>query len=163
MAETEYRKISGGYLHELQELWSDREVIRYTNIINPITPEETRRRISQLEGHDVFAIFCGGEFIGVAGCIKIAGEEAAYGLFYQICRRFWGRGYGGQAAMGVMEHMRTAHGSFTVYADVISENTASEKILKNLGFSPVSRYRRVHRGKTVEVISYRLEEAGSAD
>ena len=82
--------LSAAYLNQVERLWSDPAVIRYTSIRTPCTREAAAERLSNLSGRPtVFAVLHAGKFCGVAGCLPVEGET--FGLFYQL-PSYWGRG-----------------------------------------------------------------------
>ena len=75
--------LSAAYLNQVERLWSDPAVIRYTSIRTPCTREAAAERLSNLSGRPtVFAVLHAGKFCGVAGCLPVEGET--FGLFYQL-------------------------------------------------------------------------------
>lgn len=128
--------LSAAYLNQVERLWSDPAVIRYTSIRTPCTREAAAERLSNLSGRPtVFAVLHAGKFCGVAGCLPA--EEETFGLFYQLLPSYWGQGVGRAAAEMVLEALRRLSPSATVCADVVAENTASIRILEGLGFRRV--------------------------
>ena len=116
--------LSAAYLNQVERLWSDPAVIRYTSIRTPCTREAAAERLSNLSGRPtVFAVLHAGKFCGVAGCLPVEGET--FGLFYQLLPSYWGQGVGRAAAEMVLEALRRLSPSATVCADVVAENTAS--------------------------------------
>ena len=80
--------LSAAYLNQVERLWSDPAVIRYTSIRTPCTREAAAERLSNLSGRPtVFAVLHAGKFCGVAGCLPVEGET--FGLFYQLLPSYW--------------------------------------------------------------------------
>ena len=163
MTKLEYREIDIAYSRELQNLWSDNEVIRYTNIQKPLTMEETKKRIDRLKQSDVFVIVKDEELIGVVGCPETEGQFAEFGLFYQIKSCFWGQGYGSSAVEWMLDFMSRKYADFTVIACVLAENRASESILKRTGFTFVSQEECTHKGKIALIRHYQKDIGKAAD
>ena len=134
----EYSHISKAFPKNLTAIWSDQDVIKYTNIKEPCTIKEIEKRISIFKNHDVFIIKQNKKTIGVAGCPCIDKQKNEYGFFYQLKKSVWGKGIGSEAALWCVNYMKKKHGTFTLYADVVSQNVASDKILKSLGFKQIS-------------------------
>lgn len=157
MENLEYRPVELDHSSELYSLWSDEDVIRYTNLSGPLTLEETRKRMIQLKSPEVFLLFQENAFVGIAGCLPIDAEKKTFGLFYQIGKRFWGQGRGTLAVAWILNFMKRRYETFTIFADVIEANTASWKILENSGFALVSKKEDVHKGEPVWIRSYKFE------
>lgn len=128
------------YAESLQELWSDFEVIKYT--YNPLmkSVEECIERINVFIGYtdkevmNNFIILLDGKAIGIVGSPIINKEKAEVGLYYQCVRKCWGNGYVSEAVTAFMKHITDQFPNAKFYADVVSENQASIKILKKMGF-----------------------------
>lgn len=130
-----YFPLEKASVEELKCVWSDVDVIRYTGMPEPCTTEQIEARRQKLAQSDVFAVYLDGAFIGVVGCPCV--EEAAaaiYGLFYQFRKSVWGQGFATEAVQWLLDYMSRTHQHSTIIADVLSANTASEKILKQFGF-----------------------------
>ena len=152
-----YRPISEIYADGFWKIWTDPDVIQYTNIEKPCTPEEIREKIRALERFHVFAVLRGDEVIGVVGCLRISPAKDEYGFFYQFQKSVWGKGYASHAAAWMLGWMRGRYQHSVILADVITENAASEKILRHFGFQCVSEKQTVHKGKQATLRSYMLE------
>lgn len=128
------------YAESLQELWSDFEVIKYT--YNPLmkSVEECIERINVFIGYtdkevmNNFIILLDGKAIGIVGSPIIDREKAEFGLYYQCARKWWGNGYVSEAVTAFMEHITHQFPNAKFYAEVVSENQASIKILKKMDF-----------------------------
>lgn len=68
LAALQYQALDIRYLHNLQQLWSDPAVIRYTGTPEPYTLEQTRQKLERLQQSDVFVVFQQHRFIGIVGC-----------------------------------------------------------------------------------------------
>lgn len=138
MNEFIWEPISLHHAEELVDLWSDRDVIRYTAIPEPCSLEKIRSRIRVLSAFDVFALRMEGEVIGVVGCIRMNESKDQYGLFYQIKKSYWGKGLATCAVEQILKRMKEKSPSAVFYADVVVDNIASEKILKHFHFHCIS-------------------------
>lgn len=141
-----YIPLSETHLEACAALWADPEVIRYTNILTPCSYAESKTRLSQLlqaqaslSFPSIFAIQKDGRFCGIVGCLAIEGMPSSFGLFYQLQRADWGRGIGFQCAAWLLAYLHKTLGAFTLYADVVRENTASRRILEKLRFRLIGR------------------------
>ncbi len=152
-----YRPLKPEDAPALYALWSDWEVIRYTNVEKSCTLEEVQGRLAALRDHETFAVERQGELIGILGCPAVDRTQGTYGLFYQFRRDCWGRGYATAGVAWLLEYMHSRYGAITLYADVVEENTASVRILQRFGFQLQSRAICQHRGKRTTICNYRLE------
>ncbi|MBX7540973.1 GNAT family N-acetyltransferase [Qipengyuania sphaerica] len=93
------------------------------------------------------------------GCIGIDPGEDATELGYWIARPYWGRGFATEAGRGVLEiakllgHNRMSAGHFT-------DNPASGKVLRKLGFQPTGKVAPRHscgRGEKADCVMYGLD------
>lgn len=130
------------YAKQLLELWQDEEVIRYTNAMKLTDVDAVRDKIdvwlkneekSAYIGH--FVILKDKEVIGIIGIPSIDGKEEKRGFYYQLIRRFWNNGYGKEAAKAVFEYALKEVKVKQLFADAVTVNEASIKILKELGFT----------------------------
>lgn len=133
--------LEGKYAKQLLELWQDEEVIRYTNARKLTDVDAVRDKIdiwlkneeqSEYIGH--FVILKDKEVIGVIGIPTVDHEEERRGFYYQLIRRFWNKGYGKEAAKAVFEYALQEVKVKELFADAVTVNEASIKILKDLGF-----------------------------
>ena len=154
-----YERLEKKHSQFLAAIWSDEEVIRYTNVKAPLTLEEIKERIERFMPFDIYCCFDEGEFIGILGCPPISREKGEYGVFYQLKRAAWGKGYGKQATAWLIQTMRTQYAMPTFYADVVTLNTASEKILRGLGFKLISEERDAFErdGEQMTIHNYLLK------
>lgn len=131
----EYEKISDNYDNDLLEIWSDEEVIKYTNIKSKCILEDTNKRIERFKEHDVFAVIHNKKAIGVIGCPCVNKDKKEFGIFYQFNKDVWGRGIATESVRWLVNYMKNKYINFTIYADVVSDNIASVKILNSFGFT----------------------------
>ena len=98
------------------------------------------------------------------GCIGIDPGPDGTELGYGIARPFWGQGYATEAARGVIEiaqllgHERLSAGHFT-------DNPASGRVLRKLGFRPTGKVASRHscgRGEQADCVLYRFDLEGEA-
>nr|WP_302597214.1 GNAT family N-acetyltransferase [uncultured Cellulosilyticum sp.] len=129
------------YAKQLLELWQDEEVIRYTNAMKLSDVDAVRDKIdiwlkneekSAHIGH--FVVLKNKEVIGVIGIPTVDDDGEKRGFYYQLIRRFWNNGYGKEAAKAVLEYALKEVKVKVLFADAVTVNEASIKILKDLGF-----------------------------
>jgi ribosomal-protein-alanine N-acetyltransferase len=129
------------YIDDLCYLWKDQDVIRFTNIKEPCSLEESNKRIQHFLENEkgmkiplFYVVLNNHRVCGMVGCPVINKENQEFGLFYQICKAEWGKGIGSDCASWMIEQLKANYKDPTIYADVVEDNKASIKILENLGF-----------------------------
>ena len=156
--ELNYKKLAEHNAEELKGLWDDPDVIRYTNVKEPCDLTAIKIRMESFAASDTFSILIGDTLVGVVGCPCIDAKAAAYGLFYQLKKAYWGRGIATLAAEWIIDYMNEKYVHPTFYADVVTNNIASESILVHLGFTCISEqvisFKR--DGIQMDVHNYRL-------
>lgn len=128
----------------------------------PYLPEHARSFVQRDHDprHPVFLITRptadGSDLIG---CIGIDSGADGTELGYWIARPFWGQGYATEAARGVMEIARLL-GHNNLSAGHFTDNPASGRVLRKLGFRPTGKVALRHscgRGEDAECVLYRIE------
>lgn len=131
------------YASDLYELWNDFEVIKYTympllnSIDECVVKIEMFINYTDKEFLNNFIILLDNKAVGIIGAPVINKEEAAFGLYYQLARAYWGNGYISEAAMGLKEYMTNKYPNVILNADAVSINTASLEVLRKLGLKQV--------------------------
>ena len=156
MKQLKYEPLNDSHANSLASIWSDEDVIRYTSIKTPCTPEEIRDRINVLKEFDVFIVRKEDAVIGIIGCPCMDQEKRQYGLFYQFCKSSWGQGHATESTAWLLDFMREKYPGITFFADVVADNIASEKILKRFGFELISEEETDRCGDGLKVHNYRL-------
>ncbi len=118
--------------------------------------EDVENRIAVFRHFDVFAIIKNDELIGIIGCPPINEQESQYGLFYQFCKSSWGQGNATIATKWLIDYMKQKYKEVTLFADVVVDNVASERILKRFGFQQISEELIERDGLELRVHNYRL-------
>lgn len=95
--------------------------------------------------------------IGIIGCPCVDQEKRQYGLFYQFCKSSWGQGYATESTAWLLDFMREKYPGITLFADVVVDNIASEKILKRFGFELISQEEFNRCGVKFKVNKYRQQ------
>ena len=153
-----YQPLTDFYTSSLQSLWSDEDVIRYTNIKTPCTLEETQERIQALQQFDVFVVSKNDTVIGLIGCPCIDRSQRHFGLFYQFQKSAWGQGNATCAAEWILDFMAQKYQTVTLFADVLVDNIASEKILQKLGFQYTFQEDYIRNGIRTKIHHYIKEK-----
>ncbi|MGL5616513.1 MAG: GNAT family N-acetyltransferase [Sarcina sp.] len=158
MGELKYSYLNEKFAKDLLNIWSDEDVIKYTNIKKPCTLVEIKNRINALKDFDdIFMVSNKDGVIGIIGCPCIDKEKLHFGLFYQFCKSSWGKGYGTESIKWLLEFMREKYDKITIVADVVQNNVASEKILRYFGFKFISEKDCFESdGVKVKIRNYRL-------
>ena len=159
MRDLVWERLDERHIEELKWIWSDVEVIRYLNIKAPCEEEEIRRRVLLLKEHPVFAVRLAGKTVGVIGCPCIDENKGEFGLFYHFCRLFWGQGLATQSVGWLLALMKERRKHCVLYADVVAENTASERILLNYDFQLIDQEPDAFErdGRKMTIKNYKLD------
>jgi [ribosomal protein S5]-alanine N-acetyltransferase len=138
MSKLRYKNLDISHADALLNIWADADVIKYTNMKLPCTLEDVKNRIEKFKPLDVFVVIQNGELIGIIGCPPVNKEKLQYGLFYQFCKSSWGQGNATIATKWLLDYMKRKYNNATLFADVVVDNVASEKILQKFGFEQLS-------------------------
>lgn len=151
------------YAPEIFEIWSDYEVIKYTNIklMSEFSQcEETIKfLIDERTDWDYlnnFVVLLEGKAIGLIGFPVVNKENLEFGLYYQIAKGYWNRGYTTEVARAVLNYIFKAYPNAKVIASAVSVNTASKKILTKLGFKETHIEKEGFNG--LDLIHYKYEK-----
>lgn len=131
-------KFDPKYALDLFELWNDFEVIKYTYIPLLHSIDECKSKIEMFINHtdkkfpNNFIILLGNKAIGIIGSPIINIENENFGLFYQLSRAYWGKGYISEATKAFIQYLKDAFPNAIINADAVSINPASIAILKSL-------------------------------
>lgn len=101
----------------------------------------------------------------VGSCSVFPGETAAeFDIGYCIHKTQWRRGYGREAVSLVLEWLRL-QGAERITAEAAAENTASNALLRSLGFAAVGTgsFAKYRMGITYDSVMYALVLNGRAD
>ena len=144
------------YEESLLNIWADINVVQYTNMKLPCTLDDVKNRIEIFKPFDVFVVLQNGELVGIIGCPPIDKDKRHYGLFYQFSKSSWGRGNATEATRWLIDFMQGKYENVTLFADVIVDNVASEKILQKFGFELLSEETVERNGTKLKVHNYKL-------
>ncbi len=156
MSTLQYHPLDISHAEGLLNIWGDGEVFRFTNMTLPFTLEDAKSKAEQLCAFEVFAVICDNQLIGVIGCPLIDEEKLHFGLFYQFCRFSWGQGYATASTKWLPDYMASKYKNATLFADVVTENIAGEKILIKFDFRQISQEVLERDGKKYDVNNYKL-------
>lgn len=148
----------------------DWESVRYTTRIpHPYPDGEAARYIAEARREwdaGRFFLFAArrpapdGDYIGQVGLAPDPSEEEAE-LSYLVARPAWGEGYGTEMARAALRFGFERLGMAAIFATVVPENIASDRLLRRLGmrFRDVETVSAPARGRDVTVKRYRLDRA----
>jgi RimJ/RimL family protein N-acetyltransferase len=158
MSELSYKPLHISYLNELTAIWSDPEVIYYTNIKKPCSMKEIEARVNRLESKNTYVIQKGDTTIGIIGCPPMDDDSKSFGLFYQLRKDCWGNGFASKAVQWMLAFMKEKYPGSVIYADVVEENLASKKILSHFDFHFIAKEKTFIRdGVKMSILNYMLE------
>lgn len=170
MLETKRLKLvplSMTHAEHLLELWSDYEVIKYTYSTLITTQEECNEKvglwIEKYSGNvhiNNFVIIYNDEIIGVSGFPTVNYEKGEYGFYYQLCRKYWNKGLGFEAAQAILNYMFERTNATQIFADAVIINPASLCILRKLGFKQthIERDRFKNNGFVIDIVNLNLKK-----
>ena len=100
-----------------------------------------------------------GTLIGCTG-YRAFGEDHAE-LGYWIGKPYWGKGYATEAVRALIGHAFEADGFDYLTAGHFTDNPASERMIRKLGFVALGEEMRdcAARGATTQCVTYRLDRA----
>ncbi len=130
--------LAEGHAPAIQELASDPEIARTTNLPEPYPEDGARVFVrDSLAGRERadqfdFAVLADGRLVGVCGLRAI--EDGGATIGYWIGRPFWSRGYATAAARGVVRFAFSELGLRTLHACCLEHHRASRRVLEKAGF-----------------------------
>lgn len=95
----------------------------------------------------------------LVGCAGLSEGEDGIEIGYWIARPFWGRGFATEGALGILAIARIL-GHHQISAGHFTDNPASGRVLRKLGFRPTGKVVPRHscgRGRMAECVLYRLD------
>lgn len=157
MDKLQYEHLDIRHADALFHIWVDADVIKYTNMKLPCTLEDVKNRIEKYKHFDAYAVIQNGELIGIVGCPPVNKDKLQYGLFYQFSKSSWGQGNATTATKWMLDYMKQKYKNATLFADVVVDNVASEKILQKFNFEQFSEEVIDCDGIKRKVHNYRLD------
>lgn len=138
-----FEPLDASHAGALHELWSDREVVRFTNWASSASLEETCERIERLrnryasEPHRLGPCAVRDDESQIVGLVGIDYVDREHELWYLVRRDRWGRGYG-SAMVARMIDEASARGFGRLVATAVAANAASWRLLERHGFERVA-------------------------
>ncbi len=145
----------------ISQLAGDYDVASMTGTIpHPYNEQMAAEWIgSALEGEEgvVFVIQRDGSLIGCLGYRAFGAERAELG--YWIGKPFWGLGYATEAVQALVAHAFDAEGFAYLMAGHFTDNPASERVIRKLGFVEQGSEMRecAARCDRAQCVTYRLD------
>ena len=111
--------------------------------------------ITEEKNEFAFSLKETGKVIG-SGSVKFNKEENAYEIGYNFNRKFWGKGYGTEGAMALIDWAYNELGARDFFAGHAIKNVASGNVIKKCGFAFVrfGEYSRYDDSETFESAFY---------
>lgn len=152
--------------HELYSAIADEGIVRNLALAPWPYTEDEATRFATLEHKDSYPAFVlmqrtdsAPRLVGACGIGNYNGEAE---LGYWIARPYWGLGYATEAARAVIG-IAKALGHYRIIAEHFTDNPASGRVLRKLGFRPTGRTEQRHskgRGSTSACALYEKPLAG---
>jgi len=95
----------------------------------------------------------------VVGCIGIDQSDEGVELGYWVARKHWGKGFATEAGLAAIKVAR-ALGHTALIASHFTDNPASGKVLRKIGFVPTGAIIKRHslgRGRSDDTVEYALD------
>jgi len=153
-----------GFVHEL---WSDPQVVRFTNWEPTATSEEASERIARLHARYRDEPKRDGPYVamdadaGSVGLIGIDWVDREHEVWYMVRRSLWGLGYGSAMLTAVLDRA-TLRSFERVVATSVATNAASWRLLERKGFRRVATLVQGFRRHGIVADLYRYERDGAA-
>lgn len=152
-----------GFVHEL---WSDPQVVRFTNWEPTATQEEASERIARLHARYRDDPKRDGPYVAVnadGGCVGVIGidwVDREHEVWYLVPRPLWGQGYGSAMLSAVLDRA-TSRSFERVVATSVATNAASWRLLERQGFRRVATLVQGFRRHGVVADLHRYERQGA--
>jgi ribosomal-protein-alanine N-acetyltransferase len=162
------RPLTADHLEGVYSVWSDPEVVRFTNWSLLSSREDCAKRVDRIleryrEGSRRLGPFCilgaGERFLGLIGLDAGEPFNNEHELWYLLRRDCWGRGIGKWAVAETMGIVRSVPEISRLVACAVASNAASWRILEMNGFrrSGVVRDGFDRGGQKLDLYEYEFE------
>ena len=157
----ELRPLTGADAADFAALVADRDICRMTGTFPHPFPKRSveglldifmARAVSGIAYH--WAITRNGRFLGAVGIGK---KQSGWSFGYWIGKPFWGQGFATEVVSALVKHLRKHDAKATILADVFTDNPASDRVLRKVGFTRSEQTGEGYslaRDKTVPVWTY---------
>jgi RimJ/RimL family protein N-acetyltransferase len=150
----------------VHELWSDPQVVRFTNWEPTATRDEAVERIARLHARYGDEPNRDGPLVAVAGdgrpvgLVGIDWVDREHEVWYLVARSSWGQGYG-SAMLSAMLDPAASRAFARVVATSVATNIASWRLLERHGFRRVATLVQGFRRHGVVADLHRYERTGA--
>ena len=128
----------------------------------PYTMDDALDYLNWIKSYDQRSLVCAvelkstpGQLIGVISYEFSPSEDVAE-LGYWFAEKYWGKGYGSQAASAMVHNAFVNDSHHRLVAAYHNDNPASARILLNLGFKPISHEKHYSKAQKIDVSSTKL-------
>jgi RimJ/RimL family protein N-acetyltransferase len=134
--------IDAKYSASIQELFSNPEMPRTTDIPSSLPPDAANGWIARMKGLEergtglIFVILVDDRVVGVCGLFRIDADLKTADLGFMIGTPFWGRGHATAAGRVLLAHGFGTMGLQSVQSSCLLWNAAAMRVLEKLGFQP---------------------------
>ncbi len=153
----------------LAQIGDERVVKNLARAPWPYTARDARNFASQPQDprcpHFLITLPTSAEPARIVGSVGLAGDGEDVLLGYWIARDHWGKGFATEAARAVLSLARTL-GHKQLLAKHFADNTASERVLRKVGFRPTGEIRPAYnlaRGCALPALVHAVELGQSSD
>ena len=123
-------------------LWGNKNVTKYLSASGVFTREEIMKRLKlEIENEKAYGIqywpvfeLGTDKFAGCCGLRPYKSSQKIYEIGFHLLPEYWGKGYGKEAAEGMIKYAFEKLGAGKLFAGHNPANTASAKLLAKLGF-----------------------------
>lgn len=152
------RPLTSEDAQRIADIGADWDIARMTSRMPyPYSLAAANQWISGLQENEVVrGITLEGQLIGVTGYLPdAAGESAEIG--YWLGRAYWGQGFATEAAAALIAYCFRVERFSYVTCGHYTDNPASERVIKKLGFTPTGRAKCWCEARRAEVEAIRYE------
>lgn len=137
------KKIEASDADGVFNLYSNDEVFRYCGIIPKHNYETVRKMIGHFERDynkrqniklGIFSKEDSGKFTGIIEMMNFKNKVNMVTVGYFLAEEYWGRGFATEALKKLKDHLFEVAVINRIQAEIMPENTASEKVLLKSGF-----------------------------
>jgi ribosomal-protein-alanine N-acetyltransferase len=126
----------------IQEIISDPELARTTDIPSPLPPDAAGGWIARMKSLEekgtgfTFVILADNRVVGACGLYRVDSERKTADLGFFVGTPYWGRGYATAASRVLLARGFTVMGLCSVQAGCLAWNIGATRVLTKLGFQP---------------------------
>lgn len=159
-----FKPVSNEFRHLIFRYLSDRQVrtnMKMPVLDTPETQEEWWVRFQEYRNKGEAAQWCAffkesGEYAGLFTIKEINQRHFRGEIGYSVMQPFWGNGIGAEGAKRLMDYAYDEIGLHTLFAMILPYNTASQRIVKRLGFEQEGLFPEMHlyKGAFYDVLQF---------